>query len=98
MKIILGLLGIVFSTFSFGQLKLNLKSLSTASFVDPVVYFDSIPTRIGFFSFDTSEIKSITRVEKKVDGLSNSSDEIYINSRNPSNHKFLSFSELKKNM
>ena len=95
MKIFFSLFSILFSTFSFGQVNANLTSFPTSLFIDPVIYFDSIQTRSGFFSFDTIEIKSITRVEKKFDGLTQSSPEIYISSKNPHNHKFLSFLDLK---
>lgn len=95
MKITFSWFSLLFSTLSFGQIKPDLNSLPTSLFMDPVVYFDSIPTRMGFFSFDTSQIKSITRVEKKFDGLTQSSAGIYISSKNPRNHKFLSFFDLK---
>ena len=95
MKIIFSLLSILFSTLSFGQVKPNVKSLVTAFFIDPVVYFDSIPTRMGFFSLDTSAIKTITRIQGKFDAFSNSTDAIYITSKNPSDHTFLSFFDLK---
>lgn len=49
MKIFFSLFSILFSTFSFGQVNANLTSFPTSLFIDPVIYFDSIQTRIGFF-------------------------------------------------
>lgn len=95
MKIILSLLGLGFSMLSFGQVLEKLKASQIVYFSNPVVYFDSIPTRMEFFYFDRSKIKDVVSVQSKFDSSTNSSGKIYITSINPKNYNFLSFIDLK---
>ncbi|MCY7293122.1 MAG: hypothetical protein LH615_13170 [Ferruginibacter sp.] len=95
MKIILSLFGMGFSLFSFGQMKESVKPLLTSYSYNPVIYFDSILTRMDFFYFDTSKIKSINFVKEVYDSVTNSSGKIYITSKNPKEYNFLSFTDLK---
>ena len=95
MKIILSIFCLGVSFFSFGQLKESVKALSTVFISNPVVYFDSIPTRMELFYFDTIKIKSMVTVQGKFDSSTNSSGKIYITSKNPKDYNFLSFTDLK---
>ncbi len=96
MKIILSIFCLGFSFFSFGQVLEKLKGLPVAYFSNPVVYFDSIPTRMELFYFDKSKIKTIVNVQSVFDSSTNSSGKIYITSINPEDYNFLSFTDLKR--
>ncbi len=95
MKIMLSFLGLAFSMFSHGQPLDKVKSIPTVFFSNPIVYFDSIPTRMELFYFDRNKIKSIINVQSKFDSTTNSSGKIYITSINPKDYNFLSFTDLK---
>lgn len=95
MKIILSLLGLVVTMLSYGQMLEKLKNLPSAYISNPLVYFDSIPTRMEFFYFDRSKIKDVVSVQSKLDSSTNSSGKIYITSKNPHDYNFLSFTDLK---
>ena len=95
MKIIFCFFSVGFSLFSFGQILDNFKNLSTAFISNPVVYFDSVETRMELFYFDVSKIKSSVAVQGKFDSATNSSGSIYITSKNPKDYHFLSFTDLK---
>lgn len=80
---------------SSAQMLEKLKDLPSVFISNPVVYFDSIPTRMELFYFDRSKIKDVVSVQSKFDSSTNSSGKIYITSKNPKDYNFLSFTELK---
>lgn len=87
MKLIVGLLCIVSSTFSFGQIKLNNNK--------PFVYLDSNRIDLEHFLFDQNKIEKVDVVKEAFDTRTNTSGSIYITSKQSQSFNFLSYKQLK---